>query len=72
MRTRCNIESYSPIKPTTVGSIFIGPISLSRAEDLAAVNHVTQAVEELGQRLGLINVGFKELQVEPKFINRRL
>ena len=45
MRKRLNIEPYSPLKPTHVGFIFIGPTnSLSRAEDLAAVNHVTQAV----------------------------
>ena len=44
LRTRLDIEPYSPLKPTKVGFIFIGPNSLSRAEDLAAVNHVTQAV----------------------------
>ena len=44
MRTRLNIEPYSPLKPTKVGFIFIGLNSLSRAEYLAAVNHVTQAV----------------------------
>ena len=43
MRTRLNIEPYSPLKPSQVGFIFIGPNSLSRAENLAAVNHVTQA-----------------------------
>ena len=32
MRTRLNIEPYSPLKPTKVGFIFIGPNSLSRAE----------------------------------------
>jgi len=47
MRTRFNIE-HSPLKPTKVGFIFIGPNSLSRAEDLAAVNHVTQADTEFG------------------------
>ena len=41
MRTRLNIEPYSPLKPTKVSFIFIGPNSLSRAEDLAAVNHAT-------------------------------
>ena len=41
MRTRLNIEPYSPLKPTKVGFIFIEPNSLSRAEDLAAVNYVT-------------------------------
>ena len=31
---------------------FIGPNSLSRAEDLAAVNHVTQAVVRVGSKIG--------------------
>ena len=44
MRTRLNIEPYSPLKPTKGGFIFIGPNSLSRAKDLVAVDHVTQAV----------------------------
>ena len=48
MRTRFNIEPYSPLKPTKVGFIFIRPNSLSRAEDLAAVNHMTQAVVRVG------------------------
>ena len=52
MRTRLNIEPYSPLKPTKVGFIFIGPYSLSRAEDLAAVNHVTQAVVRVGSKIG--------------------
>ena len=38
------IEPYSALNPIRVGFIFIGPNSLSRAEDLAAVNQVTQAV----------------------------
>ena len=44
MRTSRTIEPYSPLKPIKVSFIFIGPNSLSRTEDLAAVNHVTQAV----------------------------
>ena len=52
LRTRLNIEPYSPLKPTKVGFIFIGPNSLSRAEDLAAVNHVTQAVVRVGSKIG--------------------
>ena len=48
MRRRLNIEPYSQLKPTKVGFIFIGANSLSRAEDLAAVNHVTQAVVRAG------------------------
>ena len=51
-RTRLNIEPYSPLKPTKVDYIFIGPNSLSRAEDLAAVNHVTQAVIRVGSKIG--------------------
>ena len=42
MRLRPNIEPSSPLKPTKVGFIFIGPNSLSRVEDLAVVNHVIQ------------------------------
>ena len=53
IRKRLNIEPYSPLKPTKVGFIFIGPNSLiSRAEDLAAVNHVTQAVVGVGSKIG--------------------
>ena len=48
MRTRLNIEPYSSLKPIKVGFIFIGPNSLSRADELAAVNHVTQAVVRVG------------------------
>ena len=52
MRTILNIEPYSPLKPIKVGFIFIGPNSLSRAEDLAAVNNVTQAVVRVGSKIG--------------------
>ena len=52
LRTRLNIELYSPLKPTKVGFIFIVPNSLSRAEDLAAVNLVTQAVVRVGSKIG--------------------
>ena len=52
MRTRRNIEPYFPLKPYKFGFIFIGPNSLSRAEDLAAVNHVTQAVVRVGSKIG--------------------
>ena len=61
MRTRRNIEPCSPLKPIKVGFIFIGLNSLSRAEYLAAVNHVTQAVVKVGSiedwvlKLGLRN-----------------
>ena len=52
MRTRRNIEPYSTLKPTKVGFIFIGPNYLSRAEDLAAFNHVTQVVVRVGSKIG--------------------
>ena len=45
-------EPYSPLKPTKVGFIFIEPNSLSRAEDIAAVNHVTQAVVRVRLKIG--------------------
>ena len=48
-RTRLNVP-YPPLKPTKIGFIFIGPNSLSRAEDIAAVNHVTQAVVRVKKR----------------------
>ena len=47
MKTRLNIEPYSPLKQTKVGFF-----SLSRAEDLAADNHVTQAVVRVGSKIG--------------------
>ena len=38
---------------TKVGFIFIGPNSLSRAEDLAALNHaLTQAVVRVWSKIG--------------------
>jgi len=52
MRTILNIKSYSPLKPTKVGFIFIGPNFLSRDKDFAAVNHVTQAVLRVGSKIG--------------------
>ena len=68
MRTRDNIEPYSPLKRFKVGFIFIGPNSLSRAEYLAAVNPVTQDVVRVWSK----KVGFKELRLEPKLLNRGL
>ena len=70
MRIILNIEPYSPLKPFKVGFNFIWPNSFSRVEDLAAVNHVTQAVVRV-EAIGL-KVGFKELRLEPKFLNRGL
>ena len=53
MRIRLHIEPYSPLKPTKVCFIFI-----NRAEDLAAVNHVTHAVVRVGsKKLGLRKYG---------------
>ena len=52
MRTRLNIEPYSLLEPTKVGLIFIGPNSLSRAEYLAALNHVTKALVRVGSKIG--------------------
>ena len=52
IKTRLNMDPYSSLKPTKVGFIFIGPNSLSRAEDLAAVNNVTQAVARVGSKIG--------------------
>ena len=52
MRPSINIKPYSPRKPTKVGFIFIGPNSLSKVKDLAAVNHVTQAVVRIWLKIG--------------------
>ena len=41
-------KTYSPLKQTKVGFNFIEWNSLSRAKDLAAVNHVTKAVLRVG------------------------
>ena len=71
LRTRRNIEPYSPLKPTKLSFVFIGPNSLSRAEDLPAVNHVTQSVVRVGSKI-IDWVVFKELRLEPKFLNRGL
>ncbi len=48
MRARLNIKPFSPPKPF----ILIGPNSFTRAEDIAAVNHVTQAVVRVGSKIG--------------------
>ena len=58
MRTRLNIDPYSPLKPIKVGFIFIGPNSLGWAEDLAAVNHMKQAVVRVRSRLNIKYKGF--------------
>jgi len=50
MRTILNIEPYSLLinQPRLVS---IGPNSLSRVEDIAAVNHVTRAVIRVGSKI---------------------
>ena len=72
MRRRLNIEPYSPLKPTKVGFIFIGPNSLSRAEYLATVDHVKQAVVRVEFKIGSTGRVIKELRLEPKFLNSGL
>ena len=67
MRTRLNIQSYSTLKPTKVGFIFIGPNSLVEPKSLQLSITWHKLSLELGRRLGL-----KELQLEPKFLNRGL
>ena len=52
MRTILNIEPYSPLKPTKVGFIFIGPNSKSRAKEFADVNYLTQAITRVGSKIG--------------------
>ena len=74
LRTRRNIEPYSPLKPIKVGFIFIRPNSLSREVEpkilqLSITWHKLSS--ELGRRLGL-KAGFKELRLEPKILNRGL
>ena len=59
IRIRLNIETYSPLKPTNVGYIFIGPNFVSRAEYLAAVNQVTQAVVKVGSKIEALNLGLR-------------
>ena len=51
MKTSLNIEPYSPLKPSKVSFIFIGPNSLSRGKNVAAVNHVIQAVVRVGSKI---------------------
>ena len=51
LKEQDSIKPYSQLKPSKVGFIFIGPNSLSRVEDLTAVNHVTQAVVRVGSKI---------------------
>ena len=64
-------KTYSPLKPTMVGIIFIRTNSLGRAEDLELSITLHKLSSELGRRSGL-KVGFKQLRLKPKFLNRGL
>ena len=56
MRTRCNIEPYSLLKPTKVCFNFIGPYSFSRAEDQSCDTNCRQSwVEDWVLKSGLRN-----------------
>ena len=56
MRIRLNIEPYSPLNPTKVGFIIIGPYCLSEVENLAAVSHLeTSCRQSLVLKSGLRN-----------------
>ena len=52
MRARLNIDPYSQLNPTKIGFNFIVPNSLSWAQGLAAVKHVTQAVVRVWSKIG--------------------
>ena len=52
LKEQDSIKPYSQLKPTKVGFIFIGPNSVSRAKDIAVVNHLTQAVVRVGSKIG--------------------
>ena len=69
MRTRLNIERYSSLKPTKVDFIFIGPNLTQKILQLSNTCHKLSF--ELGRRLDL-KVGFKELRLDPKPLNRGL
>ena len=56
IRTILNIEPYSPLKPTMVGFIFIGPNSLS----LRSCSCQSR------------DTSFKKLRLKPKFLNHGL
>ena len=61
MRTRFNIDPYSPLKPTKVSFIFTE----------SKIFQLSITWRTLSSELGL-KVGFKELRLEPKFLNRGL
>ena len=66
-----NIAHYSPLKPTKVGFIFNRPNSLIEPKILQLSITWRKLSFELGRRSGL-KVGFQELLLEPKFLNRGL
>ena len=70
-RTRLNIEPYSQLKPTMVGFISLGLTSLVEPKILQLSITWHKLSSEFRQRSGL-KVGFKELRLEPKFLNRGL
>ena len=72
IRVRLNIATNSTLKPTKVGFIFSGPNFVSQAEDLSAVNHVTQDVVRVSRLRLSLKPGLNELRLEPKLFNRRL
>ena len=67
IRTRRNIESYSPLKPIKVGFIFIGLNSLNRAEYFSAVNHVTQAVVRVWVEDWVLKLGLRNYDLSRSF-----
>ena len=66
-----NIYPYSPLKPTKVGFIFIGPNFLSRAEDHAALNHVTSCRQSWVEDWVLMS-GLRNYNSSQKNLNRGL
>jgi len=73
LRTRRNIEPYSPLKPGQ-GWLVLFSLGLTllvepKILQLSITWHKLSS--ELGRRLGL-KVGFKELRLEPKILNRGL
>ena len=52
MRTIINLDTYNKVTHNKVGFIFIGSFSLSPAEDIEAVNQVTQALVRVGSKIG--------------------
>ena len=55
MRTNLNIESYSPLKPTQVGFIFIGPNSKISQMSFTWNKLSSELSLSLGLKLGLRN-----------------